>query len=105
MGTGEVQILVQDPAAVDYEISHVMVVQVRPTGLAHLGDSSCSLHMLGCSRDTALLLQGSKVKAEHGSALTASLVQGELGWGVTCLFPMLRDPWETLSLLCPADCC
>ncbi|XP_062463562.1 cadherin-related family member 2 isoform X1 [Pezoporus occidentalis] len=28
MGTGEVQILVQDPAAVDYEISHVMVVQI-----------------------------------------------------------------------------
>uniref|UniRef100_A0A8B9FTT9 Cadherin-related family member 2 n=1 Tax=Amazona collaria TaxID=241587 RepID=A0A8B9FTT9_9PSIT len=27
-GTGEVQILVQDPAAVDYEISHVMVVQI-----------------------------------------------------------------------------
>ncbi|XP_065546413.1 cadherin-related family member 2 isoform X1 [Lathamus discolor] len=28
MGTGEVQILVQDPVAVDYEISHVMVVQI-----------------------------------------------------------------------------
>ncbi|NXP06087.1 CDHR2 protein, partial [Thinocorus orbignyianus] len=28
VGTGEVQILVQNPAAVDYEISHVMVVQI-----------------------------------------------------------------------------
>ncbi|NXK56791.1 CDHR2 protein, partial [Chauna torquata] len=28
VGTGEVQILVQDPSAVDYEISHVMVVQL-----------------------------------------------------------------------------
>ncbi|NXT59269.1 CDHR2 protein, partial [Pluvianellus socialis] len=28
MGTGEVQILVQEPSAVDYEISHVMVVQI-----------------------------------------------------------------------------
>ncbi|NWU63716.1 CDHR2 protein, partial [Pterocles burchelli] len=27
-GTGEVQLLVQDPSAVDYEISHVMVVQI-----------------------------------------------------------------------------
>ncbi|NXY26887.1 CDHR2 protein, partial [Atrichornis clamosus] len=28
VGTGEVQILVQDPSLVDYEISHVMVVQI-----------------------------------------------------------------------------
>uniref|UniRef100_A0A672U8C3 Cadherin related family member 2 n=1 Tax=Strigops habroptila TaxID=2489341 RepID=A0A672U8C3_STRHB len=28
LGSGEVQILVQDPSAVDYEISHVMVVQI-----------------------------------------------------------------------------
>ncbi|NXC73566.1 CDHR2 protein, partial [Anhinga anhinga] len=28
MGTGEVQLLVQDPSSVDYEISHVMVVQI-----------------------------------------------------------------------------
>ncbi|XP_064377027.1 cadherin-related family member 2 isoform X2 [Dromaius novaehollandiae] len=28
VGTGEVQILVQDPLSVDYEISHVMVVQI-----------------------------------------------------------------------------
>ncbi|KFW06015.1 Cadherin-related family member 2, partial [Eurypyga helias] len=28
VGTGEVQLLVQDPSAVDYEISHVMVVQI-----------------------------------------------------------------------------
>ncbi|NXE05141.1 CDHR2 protein, partial [Lophotis ruficrista] len=28
VGTGEVQILVQDPSSVDYEISHVMVVQI-----------------------------------------------------------------------------
>ncbi|XP_074012296.1 cadherin-related family member 2 [Numenius arquata] len=28
VGTGEVQLLVQNPAAVDYEISHVMVVQI-----------------------------------------------------------------------------
>ncbi|NXV43424.1 CDHR2 protein, partial [Uria aalge] len=28
MGTGEVQLLVQNPAAVDYEISHVMMVQI-----------------------------------------------------------------------------
>ncbi|XP_052541089.1 cadherin-related family member 2 isoform X1 [Tympanuchus pallidicinctus] len=28
VGTGEVQILVQDPSAVDYEITHVMVVQL-----------------------------------------------------------------------------
>lgn len=31
VGTGEVQILVQDPSAVDYEITHVMVVQVGPS--------------------------------------------------------------------------
>ncbi|KAF1626872.1 Cadherin-related family member 2, partial [Eudyptes filholi] len=28
VGTGEVQLLVQDPSSVDYEISHVMVVQI-----------------------------------------------------------------------------
>ncbi|NXN70978.1 CDHR2 protein, partial [Himantopus himantopus] len=28
LGTGEVQLLVQEPSAVDYEISHVMVVQI-----------------------------------------------------------------------------
>ncbi|NXO59000.1 CDHR2 protein, partial [Aramus guarauna] len=28
MGTGEVQLLVQDPSSVDYEISHVMMVQI-----------------------------------------------------------------------------
>lgn len=34
VGTGEVQILVQNSALVDYEISHVMVVQVGLVGLA-----------------------------------------------------------------------
>uniref|UniRef100_A0A8B9NC95 Cadherin related family member 2 n=1 Tax=Accipiter nisus TaxID=211598 RepID=A0A8B9NC95_9AVES len=60
VGTGEVQLLVQDPSSVDYEISHIMVVQVGPVGLAHCGGIPCSLHMLGHSRDTALLLQSSK---------------------------------------------
>jgi len=31
VGTGEVQILVQNPSAVDYEITHVIVVQVGPS--------------------------------------------------------------------------
>lgn len=34
VGTGEVQILVQNSSLVDYEISHVMVVQVGLVGLA-----------------------------------------------------------------------
>lgn len=76
VGTGEVQLLVQDPSSVDYEISHIMVVQVGPVGLAHCGGIPCSLHMLGHSGDTALLLQSSKAKAEHGSGLAACLVQG-----------------------------
>ena len=76
VGTGEVQLLVQDPSSVDYEISHVMMVQVGPVGLARCGDSPCSLHMPGHRGDTALLLQGSEAKVEHGSALAACLVQG-----------------------------
>ena len=69
VGTGEVQLLVQDPLSVDYEKSHVMVVQVR------CGDSPCSLHMPGHRGDPARLLRGSKAKAEHGSALAACFVQ------------------------------
>lgn len=70
VGTGEVQLLVLEPSAVDYEISHVMVVQVRR------GDSPCSLHMAGHRGDTALLLQGSKAKLDYDSALAACFVQG-----------------------------
>lgn len=68
----------QHPSSVDYEISHVMVVQVGPVGMACLscGDSPCSLRVLGHSRGTALLLQGSEAKGEHGFALAACLVQG-----------------------------
>lgn len=75
VGTGEVQILVQNSALVDYEISHVMVVQVGLVGLA------CSVEAvpapcMGPSEDTALLLQSSGAKAEQGSALAVCLVQG-----------------------------
>lgn len=48
VGTGEVQILVQNPSEVDYEISHVMVVQVGPEGQPSLPARG------GHSRDTAL---------------------------------------------------
>nr|XP_021144536.1 cadherin-related family member 2 [Columba livia] len=37
-GTGEVQLLVQDPSAVDYEISHVMVVQIVANDMGNPAD-------------------------------------------------------------------
>lgn len=75
VGTGEVQILVQNSTLVDYEISHVMVVQVGVVRLL-CGGSSCSLPALGHSGDTAFLLHSSGAKAEQGSALAVCLVQG-----------------------------
>lgn len=50
VGTGEVQILVQNPSAVDYEISHVMVVQVGPAAKGRPSRPARG----GDSRDTAL---------------------------------------------------
>ncbi|KAM6408684.1 cadherin-related family member 2 [Rhynochetos jubatus] len=38
VGTGEVQLLVQDPSAVDYEISHVMVVQIVANDMGNPAD-------------------------------------------------------------------
>lgn len=114
-GTGEVQLLVQDPSAVDYEISHVMVVQVGPIGLPRHGDSPCSLHMPGHGAHSALLLQGSRAKAEHGSALAASLVQESWAGVGQVSFSCLgmhdsHCPFSILQIVAndmgnPADCC
>ncbi|KFP54153.1 Cadherin-related family member 2, partial [Cathartes aura] len=38
VGTGEVQLLVQDPSSVDYEISHVMMVQIIANDMGNLTD-------------------------------------------------------------------
>ncbi|XP_032861854.2 cadherin-related family member 2 isoform X2 [Tyto alba] len=38
VGTGEVQLLVQNPSSVDYEISHVMVVQIIANDTGHPAD-------------------------------------------------------------------
>ncbi|NXW05415.1 CDHR2 protein, partial [Fregetta grallaria] len=38
VGTGEVQLLVQDPSSVDYEISHVMVVQIIASDMGNPTD-------------------------------------------------------------------
>ncbi|XP_029854251.1 cadherin-related family member 2 isoform X2 [Aquila chrysaetos chrysaetos] len=38
VGTGEVQLLVQDPSSVDYEISHIMVVQIIANDMGNPAD-------------------------------------------------------------------
>lgn len=75
MGRGEVQILVQNSSIVDYEKTHVMVVQVGPVRLSQRGDSPCSLRRVPEQRgNRALLLRGSKHKAECSFAVSACLV-------------------------------
>lgn len=83
VGSGEVQILVQNSSLVDYEISHVMVVQVGLVGLAcsvGAAPAPC-MHWSTLGHSPSLFGSQSRTGLCPGSLFGA----GELGWSVTGL--------------------